>query len=89
MNRYTKIKYNCRHTTYLIEKKHYGHLGVTSFLEMYIHLITCPFCRLYKKQTRVVAHMLRSLFSTTGESVLDETFKTQLQTVIEERMSGT
>lgn len=87
MNRYTKIKYNCRQATYLIEKKQYGYLSVREIIELYIHLITCPFCRLYKRQTRVIARFLRRLFNRKKSDVMDTGFKERLQKLIEERMN--
>jgi len=88
MNTYTKIKYNCRHTTYLIEKKQYSHLGPWELAQMYIHLITCPFCRLYKKQTRFIASFLRRMFKANVAEKLDTSFKQTLRQIIEDRLSG-
>ena len=86
MKWYTKIKFDCRHTTYLIEKRNYGYLNIYELVKMYIHLITCPFCRLYKKQTRVVARILKRMFKGSEPARLDSTFKERLQRLIEERI---
>ena len=87
MNGYTKIKYDCRNTTYRIEKKQYGHLGAWEITKMYIHLLRFPFCRLYKKQSIVITRAIGEIFNKREASALDTPFKEALQRIIEERVN--
>ena len=84
-----KIQYNCRHATYLIEKKQHVSLTVKERFQLLIHLSGCSVCRLFQRQSRMINRMMRGLFqaSEKEERKLDEDFKRQLQERIEERLN--
>jgi len=83
-----KIQYDCRHATYLIEKRQHTLLTIRERIELAIHLSGCSVCRLFQRQSRWINRMVRSLFhSSEGrESMLDDDFKQQLQQKIDERL---
>jgi hypothetical protein len=83
-----KIQYDCRHATYLIEKRQHTLLTIRERMQLVIHLSGCSVCRLFQRQSRWINRMLRMLFhSTLGqESILSEDFKRQLQQKIDERL---
>jgi hypothetical protein len=83
-----KIQYDCRHATYLIEKRQHTSLTVKERVQLIIHLSGCSVCRLFQQQSRWVNRMLRTLFNSTQgqKSRLSDDFKEQLQQKIEERL---
>ena len=83
-----KIQYDCRHATYLIEKKQHTPLTLKERIQLSIHLSGCSVCRLFQRQSRWINRMLRSLFhSAQGqESKLSDEFKQQLQQKIDDRL---
>lgn len=86
MNWYQKVKYDCRRTTYRIEKQQNGSLDIYNTIALYTHLITCPFCKLYKKQTKIIRQLLHSTFTVSKEVKLDDAFKRRLEQLIESRL---
>jgi len=84
-----KITHNCKHATFLIEKKLVGRLSFRERIFLKIHLIGCDVCKLYQKQTNRINEMIRELFKTrTAEPTrLDENFKKELQDRIEEELN--
>ena len=84
-----KIIYNCKQATFLIEKKAIQKLSLRETFELRVHLLGCSFCRLYKKQSRVINQMVHELFrsATHPELKLDEDFKKELQDKIEEELN--
>ncbi|MDP4150235.1 MAG: hypothetical protein Q8927_13340 [Bacteroidota bacterium] len=83
-----KIRYDCRHATYLIEKRQHRSLTIKERIELAIHLSGCSICRLFQEQSRWINRMLRSLFhSDQGRGpVISDEFKRQLQQKIDERL---
>ena len=83
-----KIQYDCRHATYLIEKKQHTSLSIRERVELTIHLSGCSVCRLFQQQSRWINSMIRGLFhSAEGrETKLDDEYKRQLQDKINERL---
>ena len=83
-----KIQYNCRHATYLIEKRQHTSLSIRERVELYIHLSGCSVCRLFQQQSRWINLTIRGLFrSAEGqENKLDDEYKRQLQDKINERL---
>jgi len=83
-----KIQYDCRHATYLIEKKQHTSLTISERMQLVIHLSGCSVCRLFQQQSRWINHMVRGLFhSAEGrENKLDDEYKRQLQDKINERL---
>jgi hypothetical protein len=84
-----KITHNCKHATFLIEKKLVGRLSFSERIFLKIHLIGCDVCKLYQKQTNRINEMIRELFNirTTEPTRLDENFKKELQDRIEEELN--
>ncbi|WP_259068905.1 hypothetical protein HDF24_06200 [Mucilaginibacter sp. X4EP1] len=84
-----KIIYNCKQATFLIDKRATSRLTFKEMIELRIHLYGCSFCRIYKKQSRMINEMVQQLFhSATKPGVkLDEDFKNELQERIEEELN--
>jgi len=89
MNNLKKIIYNCKQATFLIEKKSFSKLSFREMIELRVHLYGCSFCRLYKKQSRVINDMVQELFRSSKytEFRLDDNFKKELQERIEEELN--
>ena len=85
-----KIVYNCKQATFLIEKKAITRLSFREVIELRIHLYGCSFCRIYKKQSRVINEMVQELFrsSIRSDVKLDDDFKKELQDRIEAELGN-
>jgi hypothetical protein len=84
-----RIIYNCKQATFLIDKKAIKPLNLRERIELRIHLYGCSFCRLYKKQSRMINEMVQELFrsSMKADIKLDDDFKKVLQNRIEEELN--
>ena len=84
-----KIIYNCKQATFLIDKKATSRLSLREMIELRIHLYGCSFCRIYKKQSRMINEMVQELFrsSMQADRKLDDNFKKELQVRIEEELN--
>ena len=84
-----KIIYNCKQATFLIDKRAIKPLTLRERIELRIHLYGCSFCRIYKKQSRIINEMVQELFRSSKEPnvKLDEGFKKELQDRIEEELN--
>jgi hypothetical protein len=84
-----KITHNCKHATYLIEKKLIVRLTLREKVFLRIHLFGCGVCRLYQSQTQKINIMIRQLLrgSVTQDGKLDENFKKELQDRIEDELN--
>jgi hypothetical protein len=84
-----KIIYNCNQATFLIEKRATGKITFMEAIELRIHLYGCSFCRIYRKQSRVINEMVQELFRSSTQSglKLDEDFKKELQDRIEAELN--
>jgi hypothetical protein len=84
-----KIIYNCKQATFLIDKKATSRLSLREMIELRIHLYGCSFCRIYKKQSRMINEMVQELFrsSMKRDVKLDENFKNELQERIEAELN--
>jgi hypothetical protein len=84
-----KIIYNCKQATFLIDKKATSRLTFREMIELRIHLYGCSFCRIYKKQSRMINEMVQELFRSAFKpgKKLDENFKNELQERIEEELN--
>jgi len=83
-----KIQYDCRHATFLIEKRQHTSLTIKERVQLAIHLSGCSVCRLFQQQSRWINRMVRGLFHSAegqGNKLSDE-FKRQLQEKIDERL---
>src|SRR5882762_9859146 len=84
-----RIIYNCKQATFLIEKRSAGKITFREAIELRIHLFGCSFCRIYKKQSRVINEMVQELFRSSMQTdrKLDDKFKKELQIRIEEELN--
>ncbi|MCR8559207.1 hypothetical protein KXD93_16235 [Mucilaginibacter sp. BJC16-A38] len=84
-----RVIYNCKQATFLIEKKSMGKISFREAIELRIHLYGCSFCRIYKKQSRVINEMVQELFRSSMQrnAKLDDGFKKELQDRIEEELN--
>jgi hypothetical protein len=84
-----RIIYNCKQATFLIEKRSVGSITFREAFELRIHLLGCSFCRIYKKQSRVINEMVQELFRSSMQNnvKLDDNFKRELQDRIEEELN--
>jgi len=89
MGYFKKVIQNCKHATLLIEKRSYEQLSPREFFELRFHLLFCSFCRLFKKQSKVINLMVIELFrnATNNAAKLDDNFKKELQDKIEEELN--
>ncbi len=89
MDELTKIAYNCRKATHLIEKKQIEGLSLREKLELKIHLAGCSVCRTYERQSIAINRMVRELFHSSKATVikLDENYKKQMQERIEKELN--
>jgi hypothetical protein len=83
-----KIQYDCRHATYLIEKRQHTPLTIKEKTQLIIHLSGCSVCRLFQRQSHWINRMLHTLFHSaeSRDSKLSDEFKQQLQQKIDERL---
>ena len=84
-----KIQYNCRHATYLIEKRQHTALTLKERLHLVIHLSGCSVCRLFQRQSRMISRLMRGLFhaASVEDRKLDDDFKREMQEKINERLT--
>ncbi|MBS1528128.1 MAG: hypothetical protein JST19_20950 [Bacteroidetes bacterium] len=84
-----KITHNCKHATYLIEKKLIGRLTLREKIFLKIHLFGCGVCKLYQSQTQKINLMIKQLLhgSAARNARLDEDFKKALQERIEDELN--
>lgn len=89
MDALKKITNNCRHATFLIEKKLIGRLTLRERIFLRIHLFGCGVCQLYQRQTQKINIMIRQLLhgSAVADAKLDENFKKELQDRIEDELN--
>ena len=88
MDELTKIAYNCKKATLLIEKKLISHLTLREKLELKIHLAGCSVCRIFERQSKMINTMVKQLFVNvnTNEISLDDDFKKDLQERIDRKL---
>lgn len=84
-----KITHNCKHATFLIEKKLIGRLTLREKLFLRIHLVGCGVCRLYQAQTAKINQMIRQLFlePTKHDVKLPDEVKKEMQDRIEDELN--
>jgi hypothetical protein len=85
-----RIQYDCRHATYLIEKRQQTGLTLKERVQLFIHLLGCSVCRLFQRQSRVISHALQHLFKRSAEQAhtLDDRVKQEMQEKINERLKN-
>ena len=89
MNKLTKILYNCRKATFMIEKRMVKPLSFQENIELRLHLITCGVCRLYIKQSHKIDLMVKQILTNTPPANirLDDDFKKELKVRIDDELN--
>lgn len=89
MNRLTKVIYNCRQATFLIEKKQLTELTTKEKVELKIHLAGCSICRIFQRQSIFINKIIKNRLNIHSETPikLDEAFKTAMQEKIDEHLN--
>ena len=81
----TKIIWNCKQATFLIEKRQVGKITLQEKLELQWHLKGCDACTTFIKQSALINQFVKDLFQPEkSESQLEEEFKKGLQKHINE-----
>jgi hypothetical protein len=85
-----RIQYDCRHATYLIEKRQQTALTPKERVQLFIHLLGCSVCRLFQRQSRAINQALQHLFRRSSEQThtLDERTKRDMQEKINDRLKN-
>ncbi len=85
-NKLKQISYDCKHATFLIEKKLIGKLTLKEQFALKFHLAGCSVCRIFLKQSMTINRMVKSLFNGNepGDITLDDHFKQNLQERIDQ-----
>jgi hypothetical protein len=84
----TKIAYNCRKATFLIEKQQIYKITLREKMELKIHLTGCAICVTFMKQSAIINQMARKLVKVDSHPLkLDEGFKEQLQKQVDNHLS--
>lgn len=86
MNKLTKIIYNCRQATFLIEKKEIAGLTLRERMELKIHLAGCVVCRVFQEQSVMINKMVREMLDQSPVKLSDR-YKQALQERINEEMN--
>jgi hypothetical protein len=87
MDKLTKIAYNCRKATLLIEKQQMGRLTMGERVELKIHLTGCSICRTYQEQSIIINKMIKDFFNERDDHRgLDVDFKKSLQDRINKKL---
>jgi len=82
-----RITDNCKHATFLIEKKLIQPLSLRERIFLKLHLVGCDVCKRYQRQSGKINEMIRQLFNAPNKDVkLDDNFKKELQDRIEEEL---
>ena len=81
MKWHNNIIYNCKKTTFLIDKKNLEGISPLQQIELRLHLAGCSVCRLYYSQSRRLNQMLRGFYTNrmNQENSLDDEFMKGLQ----------
>ena len=85
-NKLKQISYDCKHATFLIEKKLIGKLTLREQFALKFHLAGCSVCRIFLKQSLTINRMVKSLFygNESSDLTLDDHFKQNLQERIDQ-----
>lgn len=86
MNTIHKISLTCKEATDAISRKEEGHLSFSLRIRLYLHYISCPPCRRFISQCKLILKGIRSYresASVTPLHQLDAEKKKQLQEQID------
>ncbi|SEN04899.1 hypothetical protein SAMN05216436_1115 [bacterium A37T11] len=83
-----KLRTNCRRTTYLLEKGNTTSLSLKDGFDMYFHLAICPFCSLYRKQSKMIQQAVWHMSKLPVGMVyrMDEQVKHEMNEEIQKRL---
>ncbi len=84
-----KIAYNCRKSTFLIEKQQISTISSREKMELKMHLAGCSICITYMQQSRLITQMASKLLRVAPTKLkLDQEFKMRLQTRISNQLGN-
>ena len=83
----TRIAYNCKKATYLIEKQQFGTITLQEKFQLELHLKGCGACAIFQKQSLLINQFVRNLvLPEQHELKLGDGFKKQLQEKIGQKL---
>ena len=82
----TKILNNCRHATFLIEKRKVEKLNEEESYMLELHLENCDICQIFMNQSEIIDQLVKTTIEKAGASALDKDFKKQLQDKIKGKL---
>jgi hypothetical protein len=90
MDEITKIAYNCRKATFLIEKQQIDSITPREKIELKIHLAGCKICRIFEQQSVTINKMVHDLLRNNQhkELTMSDIFKKSMKEKIELRLNG-
>ena len=74
-----KLRITCKEATYLIVKKEDGKLGLSKRMELFVHLLYCSFCKLFKKQNNILS---KAVAGSKSDINLSQAEKTTLKELL-------
>ncbi len=75
---------SCKKATFLISKKQESKLAIGESLQLFIHLLICDVCKLFKTQTNYLLHNIKIHQQTER---LNEAAKEKMATVVKDEIS--
>jgi hypothetical protein len=90
MDEITKIAYNCRKATFLIEKQQLSSITMREKLELKIHLAGCVVCRIFMQQSANINKMVHNLLHDDAHTKmkLNDEFKKEMKDKIEQQLNN-
>ena len=83
----TKIAYNCKQATFLIEKQQSGKITRMEKFQLELHLKGCEVCNIFQKQSALINQFVKDLIQPEHHEIkLEDGFKETLQKRINEKL---
>lgn len=83
----TKIAYNCKKATFLIEKQQIGTITLKEKFELGLHLKGCEVCTIFRKQSTLINRFVKNLMLPDHHELkLEDGYKEELQKRIDEQL---
>ena len=83
----SKIAYNCKKATYLIEKQQTGKITTIEKFQLELHLKGCEVCNIFQKQSALINQFVKKLIQPEHQEIkLEDGFKETLQKRIDEKL---
>lgn len=70
---------NCKQATELVLKKEDGKIGLKNRLFLWLHLLLCPLCKLFAKQSKYLSKLSKALQENEKASLTVEEKKEIIQ----------